>query len=499
MNAFKEELSQTDWRDVLLTDDIDASCESFFGTINRFKEKYTKPFKNRQSKGNLPWFNDHLCDLMKKRDFALKVALKSKLITDRQIFTNLRNKVVNELRKAKAKFFMDIIKDGKGNSKLIWSNINKLIKKDKRNQRNGYELKINGILNNDPSEIASVFNTYFTASVQNLSDTFGARSKNIVTPDYNKTIFKVTEVSEDKICKTLSTLKFSKAKDIFNWDSTFLKNNIHSLSTPITHLVNLSVKQSIFPNSWKDAVLVPIFKAGELTDVANYRPISILPVISKITEKVVTEQLTDFLNSEQILHPMQFGFRKNYSTEMATCYFVEKIKLKLDNGSAVGAVFLDLKKAFDTVNYNVLLSKLSNLNFSDTAMKWMESYLTIRRHSTRVGNKMSSFSNCTVGVPQGSVLGPLLFSLYVNDLPLVCPQVDTLMYADDTVILAHGRDRHEVANKLTVAMAKIATWLSGSCMTLNVSKTVCLYFSIRKNENQPDVVVNGENIRVVTF
>lgn len=221
-------------------------------------------------------------------------------------------------------------------------------------------------------------------------------------------------------------------------------------------------------------------------------------MISKITEKVVTEQLTDFLNSEQILHPMQFGFRKNYSTEMATCYFVEKIKLKLDNGSAVGAVFLDLKKAFDTVNYNVLLSKLSNLNFSDTAMKWMESYLTIRRHSTRVGNKMSSFSNCTVGVPQGSVLGPLLFSLYVNDLPLVCPQVDTLMYADDTVILAHGRDRHEVATKLTVAMAKIATWLSGSCMTLNVSKTVCLYFSIRKNENQPDVVVNGENIRVVS-
>jgi len=105
MNAFKEELSQTDWRDVLLTDDIDASCESFFGTINRFKEKYTKPFKNRQSKGNLPWFNDHLCDLMKKRDFALKVALKSKLITDRHIFTNLRNKVVNELRKDKAKFF----------------------------------------------------------------------------------------------------------------------------------------------------------------------------------------------------------------------------------------------------------------------------------------------------------------------------------------------------------------------------------------------------------
>lgn len=170
--------------------------------------------------------------------------------------------------------------------------------------------------------------------MQNLSDTFGARIKNIATLDYNKTIFKITEVPENKICKTISTLKSSKAKDTFKWDSTFLKNNFYSLSTPITHLVNLSIKQSIFPAAWKNAVLVPIFKAGEPTDVANYRPISILPVALKIAEKVVTEELTDFLNSGQILHPMQFGFRKNYLTEMATCYFVEKIKSKLDSGSS---------------------------------------------------------------------------------------------------------------------------------------------------------------------
>lgn len=204
-----------------------------------------------------------------------------------------------------------------------------------------------------------------------------------------------------------------------------------------------------------------------------------MPVASKIAEKVVTEQLTDFLNSGQaLLHPMQFGFRKNHSTEMATCYFLKKIKSKLDSGSAVGAVFLDLKKAFDTVNHNVLLSKLSNFNFSDDVMKWMESYLTMRRQCTRVGNKMSSFINCSVGVPQGSVLGPLLFSLYVNDLPLACPEVETQMYADDTVILAHGRDRCEVAAKLTAAMAKIATWKS--------------------NGNQPDIFVNGEKIQTVS-
>ena len=222
---------------------------------------------------------------MKKRDFALKVALKSTSITDRHIFTSLRDKVVSELRKGKAKFFMDIIKDGKGNSKLIWRNINKLTKKNKQNQRKGHELKILGNVTNDLSEIASAFNTYFTASVQNLSLTFGARIKTIAAPDFNKPISETTEVLENKVCKILSTLKSSKAKDTFKWDSTFLKNNIHSLSTPITHLVNLSIKQSIFPAAWKVAVVVPIFKAGEPTDVANYRPISILPVASKIAEE----------------------------------------------------------------------------------------------------------------------------------------------------------------------------------------------------------------------
>ena len=148
----------------------------------------------------------------------------------------------------------------------------------------------------------------------------------------------------------------------------------------------MSFKQSTFPNAWKSAFVVPIFKAGEPTEVKNYRPISILPVVSKITEKVVAEQLTTFLNSGQdSLHPMQFGFRKNHSTEMATCYLFEKIKTNIDSGSAVGAVFLDLSKAFDTVNHSVLLSKVSNFNLYLETMKWMESYLREENNAPELG------------------------------------------------------------------------------------------------------------------
>lgn len=152
----------------------------------------------------------------------------------------------------------------------------------------------------------------------------------------------------------------------------------------------------------------PIFKAGDRTLPSNYRPISILPIASKIAERVVCDQLVSYLNESEVnLHPMQSGFRKNYSTETANCYFVEQIRSQLDKGGVVGAVFLDLAKAFDTVNHNCLMSKLQNFNLSDAALMWMKSYLSNRSQCTRVADKCSSFASCPMEVPQGSILGPI--------------------------------------------------------------------------------------------
>ena len=263
------------------------------------------------------------------------------------------------------------------------------------------------------------------------------------------------------------------------------------LVTLINFLINLSIRNSYFPSSWKTAVVIPVFKSGERNTPSNYRPISILPVASKIAEKIVCDQLVSPLNEGNFsLHPMQFGFRKHYSTETANCF--------ADKGGVVGAVFLDLRKAFDTVNHNILLSKLSKFNLSANALTWMESYLNQRKQCTRVCDKRSSFTNCTVGVPQGSILGPILFSIYINDLPQVCPDVCTQMYAD-TVIFTHARNKDDVAANLTTAMSKVSDWLANSCLTLNVSKTTCMYFTKRiHNSVNPDILINGEVIKCVT-
>lgn len=196
---------------------------------------------------------------------------------------------------------------------------------------------------------------------------------------------------------------------------------------------------------------------------------------------------------------MQFGYRKHHSTETACCYFIEVVKAKLEKGGVVGAVFLDLSKAFDTVNHSVLLRKLSNYNLSLSALQWVESYLSDRVQCVRVKSKLSTSKANDMGVPQGSVLGPLLFALYTNDLPSVCGEVDMQMYADDTVVYVHGSDATSVANKLTNVMGNILNWLSSASLTLNVNKTVAMYFTKtqRLKSSFPCIYANQSQIKVV--
>ena len=171
----------------------------------------------------------------------------------------------------------------------------------------------------------------------------------------------------------------------------------------------------------------------------------------------------------------------------------------MDKGGVVGAVFLDLKKAFNTVNHRILMSKLSGFNFCSDTLKWIESYLLNRSQSVQVQNHQSAALRLSTGVPQGSILGPLLFTLYINDFPSVCPDTNTQMYADDTVIYVHGGSMTQVANELTNSMAHVTARLKQCCLQLNVSKTVCMFFTKTNSSSvEPDVFVSGERLQVVS-
>ncbi len=229
-----------------------------------------------------------------------------------------------------------------------------------------------------------------------------------------------------------------------------------------------------------------------------YRPISILPVISKVAEKWIANLIIKHLDKGHTpLHCMQSGFRARHSTESANSFFIVRVKGLLDRNPCVAAVFLDLRKAFDTVSHQILLSKLSRFNFSPAALQWFKSYLHGRKQCVSVAGVKSTYRNCPVGIPQGSTLGPLSFSLYINDLPDVCT-VHSQMYADDVVIVSHGKTPKEAAQIMTTVLTRIQGWLIDSCLHVNTKKTVCMFLSKKPVEAvSSNVFLGNEELELV--
>ncbi len=497
IKAFKE----LKWDDLITSDNINQSADSFTNKISEVLLSFTRrgSCKNRKS-SSLPWFNGDCLKLLKTRDQLLKRSLKSGLTIDRQNFTSARNKVTQALRRAKADFFLNIIANAKGNSRKVWQEMNKLSGRQNERGIKGMELNINNQIVKNPVTLATELNLFFINSVKQISSLFTAPDYDYCPVNPAHPVFNIDKISEIEVMKIMRALKNSKARDDYGIDTNFLKMNMESLVCPIMHLVNLSIKHSVVPSVWKVSAVNPIFKSGRRSDINNYRPISLLPVVSKIIEKWVVKQLIEHLNnSYTAVHPMQFGFRAHHSTETAITMFVEKTKCLLDRNACVGAIFLDLKRAFDTVDHRVLLAKLSRFNFSTSALKWMGSYLADRKQCVVVSGAKSPYLDCTVGVPQGSILGPILFSLYINDFFDICDGFQAQLYADDAVIFAPAKSTEEAAQTLSAAMVHVQEWLIKSCLSLNVKQTVCMMFTKQPVKIESSgVFLGGEELVLVT-
>ena len=292
----------------------------------------------------------------------------------------------------------------------------------------------------------------------------------------NNVLFSIPPITESKVIGWLKSINLHKACGIDKLSPRMLKLAAPIIAPSIAKLINHSFNTASFPQRWKTAKVSPLFKGGDSEDLNNYRPISVLPVLSKVIERHVHDSLSRYLCENNLIYSKQSGFRKLHSTETALIRIIDELLFNLDNNCVSGMILIDYCKAFDMVDHVILLDNLHAYGLDNTSLSWFQSYLSDRRQFVSMSEKESTTSIIPHGVPQGSILGPLLFILFINDLPLHVSSANTDLYADDTTLTCsvNWMDMDRLQISLNAAVSETVHWATANKLPLNEKKSKVL-------------------------
>ena len=507
---FQSLLSETNWNGVL-------SCNAVNDAYNEFTKLFSLAInqsfplvkQSRRSFKDKKWITPAIKVSIRHKNRLYKKYLTKPNPANEIAYKHYKNKVLDVIEKAKITFYTDKLNSDKAKVQDIWKVYAELLG-SKKNKR---EIKIAKLLHNgetltDNSSIADAFNSFFATIGEKLAKNVDSLDASNHYLQYMKklnltmTSMYITPVSEEEVLKIIMSLDPHKAAGIDDFHVKSIKNSIPYTLKALTYVYNSSFSQSTVPDKLKISKVIPIYKKKEAFLPGNYRPISLLSMFDKILEKLMYARLYPFLTKNNLLYEYQFGFRSNHSTTLAVTEIVDNIREELDKNNHVLGLYLDLSKAFDCVNHNILLDKLSLYGIRGQVNDWFKSYLKDRSQITLANGTYSKMCPVNTGVPQGSVLGPILFLIYVNDIAQCVNSGKVRLFADDTNLFFSCKSIPTLEKNANESLLNLYKWFSSNKLTLNADKTCFTVFSNSKEKPNIKLTLKGtpiENVPVSKY
>lgn len=395
-----------------------------------------------------------------------------------KIYLNYKHSIQLETEKARKKFFSEKIQQSESKTKTLWKIVNE--KSGRVKAKRELSVEVDGVVYTNPRQVADLFGYHFSTAVPQLlqkSSTTDGSVLSCTLSKFNSKTFSFLPVSYENVHDIICKLKNKNSTGIDDVPVKVIKYCSVEISSYLAHIINTSVAQGKFPTALKINKCIPIFKKGEKGNVDNYRSIVCVTPFSKIIETAMHNQVMQFCNKFDLITNHQYGFRKGHSTENAAEELLEFVNNGVDGHNAVIGIFFDLSRAFDTVDPKILSDKLHALGIRGTVNDWFVSYVTGRKIAVRVENSYSEKYDILLGTPQGGILGPLIFILYINDLPEYITHGKVYMYADDTSIVVTDPDPASLNNKVNCVMEEFNQWCLYNNLILNKDKTTIVKFA----------------------
>ena len=493
-----EDLSSCDFPNYSTFADVNEAYSDFVEKMSDVVNKIA-PMKEICIKNNTAeWVDEEVLEGIKTRDKLFRKFKKSRSNIDNTNYKKSRNQLQGLIKRKKRNFVSQKLTENISKPRELWKSLKKLGLPNKNGPASKICLKTDDEISFDNNENAETFKNFYESLATDLVNKLPLPTNKFnkeKVKEYYKPLniegkcFTIKPTTYAIVLKLLEKLNPNKSVGIDNLGGRFLRDGAKVLAKSITELFNLSIEKSTFPDECKIAKLKPLYKKGSKLEPKNYRPISLLPIVSKIFEKLVHYQTQNYLDKHGILYKYQSGFRTKHSTDTCLTLLNNTILNGMDRGFLTGMILIDLQKAFDTIDHEIFLMKLECMGFGKPTILWYKSYLENRTFRVNIENDYSNLGNLNCGVPQGSILGPLIFLIYVNDMPQSV-DCDLFLYADDTCLGFTDKDIKTIESNLNKNFNSLCDWFVENKLSIHFGedKTKSIVFGSKRRLKKLDIL-----------